>query len=147
MNAVAAPAVVHVSRTIAATPQRLFEAWLDPASLSQWLRPFDTQRTEARVDARVGGAFALDMHTPERVVEHRGEYLAIEPYSRLVFTWDSPHTDGASLVTVTFTPKGKATEVHVMHEKLPANKLEAHTGGWSSGLDKLDAFAAEGKAS
>lgn len=141
MNAVAAPAVVHVRRLIQASPQVLFEAWLDPESLSQWLRPFDTTHTDATVDARVGGQFALDMHTPGGVVEHRGEYVAIEPHTRLVFTWNSPHTDGASLVTVTFAPQGAATEVNVLHEKLPANKLEAHTGGWTSGLDKLDAFA------
>lgn len=28
-----------------------------------------------------------------------------------------------------------------MHEKLPADKLNAHNGGWSSGLDKLVAYA------
>lgn len=146
MNAVAAPAAVHVRRVIAASPQVLFEAWLDPASLSQWLRPFDTSQTDARVDARVGGSFALDMHTPGGVVEHRGEYLAIEPHSRLVFTWDSPHTEGASLVTVTFVPQGDRTEVSVLHEKLPATQLEAHTGGWNSGLEKLERFACGGGA-
>ena len=146
MNAIAAPAVVHVRRVIAASPQVLFEAWLDPASLSQWLRPFDTSHTDARVDARVGGSFAIDMHTPGGVVEHRGEYVAIEPHSRLVFTWDSPHTDGASLVTVTFVSQGDRTEVSVLHEKLPATKLEAHTGGWTSGLDKLDRFVCGGGA-
>ena len=146
MNAVAAPAVVHVRRVIAAPPQLLSQAWLDAASLSQWLRPFDTSHTDAKVDARVGGHFALDMHTPGGVVEHRGEYVVIEPYTRLVFTWDSPHTDGASLVTVTFVPQGEKTEVNVLHEKLPATKLEAHTGGWTSGLDKLDAFACGARA-
>jgi uncharacterized protein YndB with AHSA1/START domain len=147
MNAVAAPAVVTVSRVIAASPEALFAAWLDPASLSQWLRPFATTHTDATVDARVGGAFALDMHTPDGVVAHRGEYVAIEPHTRLVFTWDSPHTAGASLVTVTFTPRGEGTKVQVLHEKLPADKLQAHTGGWTSGLEKLDAFAAAGDAS
>ena len=146
MNAVAAPAVVHVSRVIAASPQVLFEAWLDPASLSKWMRPFETSQTDATVDARVGGRFALDMHTPGGLVEHRGEYVAIEPHTRLVFTWDSPHTEGASLVTVTFVPQGDRTQVNVLHEKLPANKIEAHTGGWTSGLEKLDAFFCGGRA-
>jgi uncharacterized protein YndB with AHSA1/START domain len=142
MNAVVAPTCVNVRRTIAAPPEVLFAAWLDAASLSQWLRPYATTRTDATVDARVGGDFALDMHTPDGVVEHRGKYLVIEPHSRLVFTWVSPHTDGESLVTVTFTPQGKATEVHLLHEKLPLNKIEAHTGGWNGGLEKLEAFAA-----
>lgn len=141
MSAVAAPAVVHVRRVIAASPKALFEAWLDPASLGAWMRPFDTTRTDARVDARVGGAYAIDMHTPGGIVEHRGEYVAIEPHTRLVFTWNSQHTGGASLVTVSFTAQGNGTEVHVMHGKLPADKLDAHTGGWTSALEKLQAFA------
>ena len=141
MNAVAAPAAVHVRRLIQASPQVLFEAWLDPQQLAQWLRPFDTSRTDASVDARVGGAYRIDMHTPGGVVEHRGEYVAIEPHTRLVFTWDSPHTDGASLVTVSFVPQGAATEVNVVHEKLPEPKRQAHRDGWTSGLEKLARFA------
>ena len=104
MTAVASPAVVHVRRVIAASPQQLFEAWLDPASLAQWMRPFDTTRTDATVDARVGGAYAIHMHTPGGVVEHHGEYVAIEPHTRLAFTWNSPHTGGASLVSTRARP-------------------------------------------
>ena len=142
MNAVASPAVVNVRRVIDAPQQVLFDAWLDAASLGQWLRPFATSRTDATIDARVGGAYEINMHTPDGLVEHRGKYVEIDSHSKLVFTWDSPHTEGASLVTVTFTPQGKKTEVHVLHEKLPANKCDAHNAGWTSGLEKLDLFAA-----
>jgi uncharacterized protein YndB with AHSA1/START domain len=146
MNTVAAPAanaaaVVDVRRVIQASPEDLFAAWLDPAALAQWLRPFDTSRTDATVDARAGGRFTLDMHTPGGVVAHRGEYLEIVQDKKIVFTWNSPHTNGDSLVTVSFTPQGSGTEVRVLHEKLPADKIDAHNGGWSTGLDKLVAFA------
>ena len=142
MSAAASPAVVDVRRTIAAPPEVLFAAWLDAASVGRWLRPGATTHTVAAIDAREGGDFQFSMHTPGGVVEHVGKFLVIEPHARLVFTWNSPHSGGDSLVTVTFTPKGKATEVAIHHEKLPADKVAAHTGGWTDGLAGLDAFAA-----
>ena len=35
-------------------PQVLFAAWLDAASVMQWLRPGATTHTDATIDARVG---------------------------------------------------------------------------------------------
>jgi uncharacterized protein YndB with AHSA1/START domain len=142
MNATISPAQVDLRRTIAAPPQVLFAAWLDAASVMQWLRPGATTHTDATIDARVGGAFAFDMHTPGGVVEHRGQYVEIVPHTRLVFTWNSPHAgDHGSLVTVTFTPTAGGTEVHLVHERLPEAKVSAHVGGWTDGLAGLDTFA------
>ncbi len=141
MNAVVSPAVVEVRRTIKATPAALFQAWLEPASIGTWMRPFDGTQTDATIDARVGGGYTLNMHTPRGVVAHHGEYVLIEPNAKLVFTWNSPHTGGDSLVTVTFTPVKGGTELVLVHEKLPADKVSPHNDGWNSGLDKLVAFA------
>ena len=145
MNAVVSPAVVEVRRVINAPPAALFEAWLDPASVGIWLCPFDGTHTDATIDARVGGDYTFDMHTPRGVMHHHGKYVVIEPNSALAFTWNSPHTGGDSLVTVTFTPVKGGTELFLLHEKLPADKIDAHTGGWNSGLDKLVTFV-EGRA-
>lgn len=143
MNAVVSPAVVEVRRVINAPPAMLFAAWLDAASVGIWLCPFDGTHTDATIDARVGGEYKFDMHTPRGVVAHHGKYVLIEPDSKLVFTWNSPHTGGESLVTVSFTPVKGGTEVFLLHEKLPADKVNAHNEGWSSGLDKLATFAQE----
>ena len=140
MNAVVSPAVVEVRRLIKASPAALFEAWLDPEQLGVWMCPFDGTHSVATIDARVGGKYKIDMHTPRGVVEHQGEYVVIEPNSKLVFTWNSPHTGGDSLVTVTFARKNGATELVLVHEKLPSDKMDAHNNGWNSGLDKLVAF-------
>jgi uncharacterized protein YndB with AHSA1/START domain len=143
MNAAVSPAQLELRRTIDAPPQVLFAAWLDAASVAQWMHPGPTLRTDATIDARVGGAFQIDMHTPDGLVPHHGQYLEIVPHTRLVFTWVSPHTFGQdSLVTITFTPKGRATEIHLVHERLPAEKVAAHNGGWTGCLDGLATFAA-----
>ena len=132
------PARVHVSRQIAATPEVLFAAWLDPESLAAWLRPGRAMRTIAKTDPVVGGKFQIDMHGAEQVYPHQGTYIEIDPPHRLVFTWASiatRHLD--TLVTVEFKLKGAMTEVSITHEQLPENENCSHTEGWTDALALL----------
>jgi uncharacterized protein YndB with AHSA1/START domain len=139
MNAAIAPAAVVVRRTIAASPEVLFDAWLDPIALATWMRPGSTHSTVATVDARVGGRYEIVMHVDSGTVPHRGEYRAIERPRRLAFTWESPHTGGrATLVTVDFVARDARTEIIITHEQLPEEKMQGHTNGWTSALEKLE---------
>jgi len=139
MNAVMKVPRVVVSREIAAPAEQLFDAWLDPESLADWMRPGDTERSTVSVDARIGGAFEILMHTPDRTIPHRGTYREISRPRRLVFTWNSPYAgETDSLVTVDFRPTHGATEVVITHEGLPSEEMvKAHTGGWSDILEIL----------
>jgi uncharacterized protein YndB with AHSA1/START domain len=140
MTAVASTPAITVKRRIAAPAQRIFDAWLDPASLAEWMRPCSAadKRSDVKVDARVGGAFEIVMHVPSGPVRHTGVYQAIDAPRRLVFTWNSPHAgQNDSLVTVEFRPDGKATEVVITHEHLPESALKGHTGGWTEILESL----------
>lgn len=141
-----ASAAVVVRRTIAASAEDLFDAWLDPEALSIWLRPgAGVYATETKVDARVGGTFEFNMRIDSGIIPHSGEYRVIDRPRRLVFTWYSPHTgERDSLVTVDFLPRDKGTEVVVTHEQLPEAKREAHTGGWTRALEKLDESSTAG---
>jgi uncharacterized protein YndB with AHSA1/START domain len=140
MTAVASIPTVTVKRRIAAPAQQIFDAWLDPASLAEWMRPCSssTKRSDVKVDARVGGAFEIVMHVPSGPVRHTGIYQTIEVPRRLVFTWNSPHAgQNDSLVTVDFRPDGTATEVVITHERLPEAARAGHTGGWTEILESL----------
>ena len=142
MNASLADAAVVVRRTIAASPAVLFDAWLDPISLSQWMRPGSINSTQARVDPRVGGEYEVVMRTDTTPILHRGIYKTIDRPRKLVFTWQSPPTDNReTLVTVDFIPRGKATEIVVTHELLPESARPSHANGWTSGIEKLAQFA------
>jgi uncharacterized protein YndB with AHSA1/START domain len=144
MNAVAHVPIVTVRREIAAPADELFDAWLDAGKLAAWMRPFDTIRSDVRLDPRVGGEFEIVMHTPKGAVPHTGSYQEITRPRRIVFTWNSPFAgDHGSLVTVDFNAKGRATEIVITHERLPSEEMvNAHAGGWGSILDRIaDAFA------
>ena len=140
MNAVASIPTVVVKRKIAAPAQQIFDAWLDPTALAEWMRPCSARekRSDVKVDAREGGAFEIVMHVPSGPVRHTGVYQSIEAPRRLVFTWNSPHAgQNDSLVTVEFRPDGNATEVVITHERLPEQAVKGHTGGWTGILESL----------
>jgi uncharacterized protein YndB with AHSA1/START domain len=139
MNAVAHVPTVSVRREIAAPAAELFDAWLDPVKLAAWMRPFDTERSDVKLDARVGGSFEVVMHTPKGSVPHTGSYQEITRPRRIVFTWNSPFAgDHGSLVTVDFNARGRSTEVVITHERLPSEEMvQAHAGGWNGILDRI----------
>ena len=130
---------VHVTRRIAASPERVFEAWVSAALLTQWLAP------KAEADARPGGHFRLEVSTPEAVHVVSGEYREFVPGVRLVATWDydgpmSPDGKMEALLTVELRGDGAGTEVAVHHEHLtsPTYRDAIKSGAWTKALDKLE---------
>jgi uncharacterized protein YndB with AHSA1/START domain len=128
-----------VRRFIPVPRERVFAAWLDPASLAQWMRPGKTKDVKAEVDPRVGGKFRIVMVEDRGAFEHTGEYLAIEPPARLSFTWISQATDlRPTVVTIDFVERDAGTELILTHRRLPASEIEPHRRGWTDIVQKLE---------
>jgi uncharacterized protein YndB with AHSA1/START domain len=131
---------IVVRRTIAATVDELFDAWLEPESLAQWMRPGAIRPSSVKTDARVGGAFEVVMHYAEGPLRHHGEYRVIERNKKLAFTWYSDathHTE--TLVTVEFRPASNGTEIVLTHERMPDHDAELkHTRDWTLALELLE---------
>jgi len=145
MNATLASAAVVVRRTIAASAEELFDAWLDPEALAMWMRPGTIRSTVAKVEPHVGGSYEITMLGQSGPIVHKGVYRQIERPKRLVFTWASPGTElRDTLVTVDFVCVDKRTEVIVTHEQLPESAKSAHSIGWTRGLEHLDEACAQG---
>ncbi len=90
-----------VEREIPGPIAAVFDAWLDAATMAQWLSPVPDISVEATSDPVVGGQFRVVMKGRGQEIEHVGEYLVIERPTRLVFTWQSEPA-GDTLVTVEF---------------------------------------------
>jgi uncharacterized protein YndB with AHSA1/START domain len=140
MNAaLTASAAVVVRRTIPASAEVLFDAFLDPIALSEWMRPGSIRSAVATVEPYVGGRYEVIMQGESGAIPHSGVYRFIDRPKRLVFTWHSPHTGpNETLVTVDFIKAAKGTEVVVTHELLPEEARPSHSRGWTSGLEHLD---------
>lgn len=127
---------VVIRRTIAATPDRLFRAWTDPAELARWMSPVG--HADAEVDLRVGGRLLVTMIGEGQRIEHHGEFLEVDAPHRLVFTWQSPYTGGiATRVTVELAAVERGTDLTLRHELLSPEAARSHAGGWGAMLDRL----------
>ena len=133
-------ATVTVSRRIAASAERLFDAWLDPAALAVWMRRDGGEPTRVVADPCVGGSFSFTMRDRFGENVHLGTYRVIDRPHALEFTWRSHATNTSdSVVRVTFEPDGDGTVVAVQHTKLPdAASAAAHEGGWTEILGQLE---------
>ena len=131
-----------VRRTIAATAEELFDAFLDKESLAEFMRPGGERHSDVTVDPRVGGAFTINMHVNGNVVEHSGEFRTIDRPRTLVFTWISKNTNfEPSEVTVRFVPIAgptPSTDVILTQALLPESQVKGHTGGWTRIIELLD---------
>ena len=139
MNAALASAAVVVRRTIAASAEELFDAWLDPEALATWMRPGTIRSTVAKLEPHKGGSYEITMLGQSGPIVHKGVYQLIDRPKRLVFTWASPGTElRDTLVTVDFVRVDRCTEVVVTHEQLPESAKPSHINGWTSGLEHLE---------
>jgi uncharacterized protein YndB with AHSA1/START domain len=134
-----APGALVIRRLLPASRADVFAAWTDPSSLRQWMCPPGVTRATAEADARVGGRYRIVMHGEKKNYDHHGEYLVVDPPSKLSFTWISEGTDRQpSIVTVELFDRGaNATELVLTHEQLPPAQVASHTRGWTEIVELL----------
>jgi uncharacterized protein YndB with AHSA1/START domain len=137
--------VLVVRRVLPVERERVFAAWLDPASLATWMRPGGMTGALVELDPRVGGRFRILMQRDQDTYEHQGEYLAIEPPSLLSFTWISAATDlRPTVVTVELHERDGGTELVLTHRRLPAERVDSHRRGWTDVVRLLETELAAG---
>jgi len=134
------PFELTLTRTIPAPRETVFDAWLDPAALTEFIRPMEAMTVPTvEVDARVGGEFLIVMKAGDEEMPHKGEYRTIDRYDRLAFTWISPATIPGSLVTIDFRAIDPATtELTLHHVGFPDQTMcDNHKNGWTGIVDAL----------
>jgi len=131
---------VTVERIVRAPPERVFDAWLDPAMLMRFMCPGPGMTTpRAETDPREGGRFDLIMADGDTEIPHGGVYRVIDRPNRLVFTWESPFSAEGSTVTLDFAPLSGGTRVTLTHVSfLSEESRDNHENGWGAILARLE---------
>jgi uncharacterized protein YndB with AHSA1/START domain len=136
---------VTVTRQFDASPERVFDAWLDPEMIGKWM--FGVALREEEVlrivsDARVGGSFSFLVRRQGQEIDHIGKYREIDRPRRLVFTWGiAGESEDESFVTIEIVPQGRGAELtltHAMDSKW-ADYTSRAEDGWTKMLNELAA--------
>lgn len=135
-------ALIRLNKFVQATPQRVYDAWLDPERLTQWWMPGEKHCCSlAEIDARVGGRYRIVMGEGDEAPTASGEYLELEPGRKIVMTWAWAHAEGAAAdtqITIElfetdnpYEEGTKGTEIVFTHERLgTAVERSEHISGW-----------------
>ena len=134
---------VSVSRRIAAPPEKVFDAWLDPESLGHWLfrTPGGTSE-RAEVEPRVGGGFRVDERRDGELAEHYGEYVELDRPRRLAFDFWTSFSAKRTRVTIAIAPDGEGALLTLTHEGVWADYEDRTRQGWTMILEGLERWIA-----
>lgn len=137
-----APVILTVTRDIAASPETLFDAWLDPAIARHFL--FATSEGEmltCEIDARVGGRALIVERRASGDTHHHLLFDEIDRPRRLVFRFRAdPAKEGEwTRVTIDIVPHEGGTRLTLTHEMDPAWAAyeEQTRKGWTMILASL----------
>ncbi|HEY2749871.1 SRPBCC domain-containing protein [Phenylobacterium sp.] len=131
---------VRVSRHYEASPERVFDAWLDPKVAAKFLfaTPNGTM-IKAEIDPKVGGHFTFTDRRPDMgEVEHVGTWLEIDRPRRLVFEFAVPaYEPSRTRITLEFAADGAGCALTLTHEGVFEDYLVQTNAGWGMILDAL----------
>jgi uncharacterized protein YndB with AHSA1/START domain len=131
-------AKVALSRHFAASPEAVFDAWLDPQGVGHWLFATpDGVMEKVEIDPRVGGGFTIVERRGGALAEHFGEYVEIDRPRRLAFDFWTSFSDERTQVTVTIAPDGEGSLLTLSHQGVWADWEEKTRQGWTMILDGL----------
>jgi uncharacterized protein YndB with AHSA1/START domain len=149
------PRTDQASRIVAAPPEHVYAALVDPAALVAWLPPDGMSGRFERFDARPGGSYRLVLtyadpsgapgktSADSDIVETR--FVDIVPGQRVVqavdFVSDDPAYAGTMTMTWQLTAVDAGTRVDIVADDVPDGISAAdHAAGLASSLANLAAY-------
>ena len=148
------------SRVVAASPDVVYAALLDPEALLQWLPPAQMTGRFHRFDAREGGGYEMSLYYPadekiwqgktnEREDRVLVRFVELRPGRRIVdaitFATDDPAFQGEMHRVTTLEPVPEGTKVTMDFENLPPGlRPEDNAEGARISLDQLASWLASG---
>jgi uncharacterized protein YndB with AHSA1/START domain len=122
---------------IAAAPETVWQYLIDPDKVGRWMG------RNISFDVRPGGSYRLEVGPGYGA---SGEFVELDPPSRLVYTWGWEAVDGkenavppgSSTVEIELVAAGDGTRLRLTHRDLPTTEAaDSHGSGWDHYLARL----------
>jgi uncharacterized protein YndB with AHSA1/START domain len=140
---------------VKAPVEAVWQAFMDPAILVQWLPPAQMTGAIHRFAGGVGGGYEMSLTYPDTETAHRGKtteredrvrvkFIAVEPPRRIVeavtFVSDDPRFAGVMTIEILLEPAEGGTRVEMRFSDLPPGlKPEENEEGARISLGQLAA--------
>ncbi|GGA19110.1 SRPBCC domain-containing protein [Dyella nitratireducens] len=136
------PLSLTFNRIFDVPPEKLYDAFTRKEIIQSWFGPEGFTIPRADVDARAGGKYRCEMHSPvgaAYVVV--GEFRELVPHERIAFTWAwlaNGELGPETLVTLHFADRAGRTELTLEHTGFATEDArDSHQGGWTSSFESL----------
>lgn len=133
---------VRVEKHFRHPPERVFDVFVDPARVGDWLfRTPDGVMERTDYDLRPGGRFHIVERRATGPAHHWGEFIVVDRPRRIVFDfWVEEAETERTRVTVEFRSAGDGCDVILSHDLAPewADYVDRSAAGWTMILDGLD---------
>ena len=144
-----------VSRTISASPEKIYSAFSDGETYMKWLPPPNMTGRALEYEFEPGGRYRIELRyrdggagkTTSDSDISMGRFVELSPGRRIRQTVEFESDDEAlargmtMTMTWTFEPRQQGTEVRVTAEGVPrAIRREDHLEGLTASLDNLGRF-------
>ena len=125
-----------VRRVLPAPPPVVFDEWLDPVGMTEWMCPRPARAVKVVLEPSVGGSLRIDIEESGSSMYVTGQFIELDRPRRLRFSWScSAWADPSvqSEVTVRLEEHGTGeTLMTIEHEQLPPDQADAHQHGWGA---------------
>lgn len=134
-----------ITRTFAAPPEAVFDAWVTPESFAAWWGGSEIQvpLNSLSMDVRPGGAWKATMILGNGIPDFHwhGEYLEVDRPHKLVMTMTDEPGDAREILTVLLTAVDGGTQMVFSQTggRLTPEQYEGTTRGWQTAFDTLEA--------
>jgi uncharacterized protein YndB with AHSA1/START domain len=136
------PTAARVQRVLPARPAEVFQEWLDPEAMRQWMCPRPAHATKVELEPVVGGRFRIDINDAGADFYVSGTYLELDPPHKLSLTWSCSIWDDPtlqSIVTVSLEPHDdSSTLMTINHVLLPPAIIDEYRRGWMAIAGQLE---------
>jgi uncharacterized protein YndB with AHSA1/START domain len=128
--------VAVVRRVLPAPPHVVFDEWLDPAGMTEWMCPRPARVVKIVLEPSVGGSLRIDIEDSGSSLYVTGQFIELDRPRRLRFSWscsDWPDPSVQSEVTVILADHGAGeTLMTIEHRQLPPGQADPHQRGWAA---------------
>ncbi|WP_386070100.1 SRPBCC family protein [Tahibacter sp. UC22_41] len=150
------PRIDSASKVIRASPMKIFDAYVNPASLARWLPPAGMSCTVDAFDARLGGRYRMTLRYEQPATDSpgkttarsdvvNGRFVELIPGERIEqlveFESEDPAFAGAMTIIWSLEAVAEGTRVTVDCMNVPDGiRPEDHEAGLEATLSNLAAF-------